>query len=107
VGGSVALTAIETSISNAEKWYGAYGTDGIDGVGILIDQVDGTATDNTCVESVTDGVDTDMNCETYYQDIYNYLDGTGGSNLGLDAPMTLNPGTWPTADYVFGTNVTV
>ena len=107
VGGSVALTAIEKSIEDAETWYGAYGTDGIDGVGILIDQVDGTATDNTCVESVTDGVDTDMNCETYYQDIYNYLDGTGGSNLGLDAPMTLNPGDWPTADYVFGTNVTV
>jgi hypothetical protein len=107
VGGTVPLTAIETSVSNAEKWYGAYGTDGIDGVGIMIDQVDGTATDNTCVASVSDDVDTYMNCETYYQDIYDYLDGSGTGELDLDAPMTLNPGTWPTADYVFGVNVIV
>jgi hypothetical protein len=85
--GAVSLSTMETEISNAETWYGAYH------IGFMLDEVQGVGTDTTCSGAA--------DCQDYYQDLWDYTDGTGTGDLNAEAVVMLNPGTPPTDNYIF------
>jgi hypothetical protein len=77
--GAASLSTLETDISNAESWYGSYD------IGFMLDEVSGTSAD-----------------QSYYQDLYNYIDGTGAGDLNLQVRVMMNAGTPPSVNYIFG-----
>jgi hypothetical protein len=85
--GAVSLSTMETDISNAETWYGAYH------IGFMLDEVQGVGTDTTCSGAA--------DCQDYYQDLFDYVDGTGTGDLNAETVVMLNPGTPPTDNYIF------
>jgi hypothetical protein len=77
--GAPTLSELETSVLNAESWYGSYD------IGFMFDEVSGSAED-----------------QTFYQDLYNYVDGSGTGDLDLGVPVYMNIGTTTATNYIFG-----
>jgi hypothetical protein len=82
--GAVPLSTLETDASNAESWYGTYD------IGFMFDEVQSAATD-ACSGAA--------NCQAYYQELADYIDGTEAGDQDYNAQIMLNPGTPPTANY--------